>query len=253
MYILGQPASWPFFSCREMREIAVSDIHGCLKSLRALLFEQVKLSRQDHLFLLGDYVDRGPDSKGVLDLIMRMKTDGYRISPIRGNHDDIFVRLSQNCDPAEHDNWEIFGGTETLVSFDAFESGFDGIDRRYIHFMDALPYYAETASHIMVHAGVATKGDLFGDKMALLWCKDWYERMQDPNLLGGRKVVHGHVPHTRQAIEDRFRNWDIPVLPIDAGCCYAEKEGMGYLCAYDMTREKLFFQPNLDEISYMGD
>ena len=252
MYILGQPSGWPFYR-REMREIAVSDIHGCLKSFQALLFEQVKLSRQDHLFLLGDYVDRGPDSKGVLDLIMRMKADGYRISPIRGNHDDIFVRLSQNYDPAEHDNWEIFGGTETLVSFGAFETGFDGIDRRYIRFMEALPLYAETSSHILVHAGLGTKGDIFGNDLALMWMKDWYRHLEDPALLGGRKVVHGHVPHTREAIEERFRNWEIPVLPIDAGCCYVEKEGMGYLCAYDMSGEQLYFQPNLDDISYMGD
>ncbi|MEO0876095.1 MAG: metallophosphoesterase, partial [Bacteroidota bacterium] len=66
-----------------MRKFAISDIHGCLKTFEALL-DQIQFTTQDELYLLGDYIDRGPDSKGVIDLIWKMQADGYQVKCLRG-------------------------------------------------------------------------------------------------------------------------------------------------------------------------
>ena len=69
-----------------MHRFAISDIHGCAKTFEALL-DRIALSTQGELYLLGDYLDRGPDSKGVLDLIFRLQREGYAVHCLRGNHE----------------------------------------------------------------------------------------------------------------------------------------------------------------------
>ncbi|MFT5168289.1 MAG: serine/threonine protein phosphatase 1, partial [Saprospiraceae bacterium] len=61
-----------------MKQYAISDIHGCAKTFKALL-EQISFSKEDVLYLLGDYVDRGPDSKGVIDHIWQLQSEGYTV------------------------------------------------------------------------------------------------------------------------------------------------------------------------------
>ena len=66
-----------------MRKFAISDIHGCLKSFEALL-DKIQLSTSDELYILGDYIDRGPDSKGVIDYIWKLEQEGYAVKCLRG-------------------------------------------------------------------------------------------------------------------------------------------------------------------------
>ena len=73
------------------RKILIGDIHGCLATFKALL-EQINIHREtDKLFLPGDYVDRGPDSKGVIDEIISLQQTGYAVLPIRGNHEQMLI------------------------------------------------------------------------------------------------------------------------------------------------------------------
>ncbi|MCC6412552.1 MAG: metallophosphoesterase, partial [Saprospiraceae bacterium] len=65
-----------------MKKYAISDIHGCNKTFLALL-ENLDFSKADELYLLGDYVDRGPDSKGVFDTIFRLQSEGYKVQCLR--------------------------------------------------------------------------------------------------------------------------------------------------------------------------
>jgi len=69
-----------------MRQIAISDIHGCARTFQALL-DKIQLSTNDQLYLLGDYIDRGPDSKGVIDTILGLINAGYRVQTLMGNHE----------------------------------------------------------------------------------------------------------------------------------------------------------------------
>ena len=68
----------------------ISDIHGCIRTFEALL-KMLHFSISDELYLLGDYIDRGPDSKSVLDLILSMRNKGYKIAALRGNHEELLL------------------------------------------------------------------------------------------------------------------------------------------------------------------
>ena len=70
------------------KRYSISDIHGCFNTFRHLVEEGIKLTKSDQLFLLGDYVDRGPYSQEVLDYIMHLMDRGYHIFPLRGNHEN---------------------------------------------------------------------------------------------------------------------------------------------------------------------
>ncbi|MRR37497.1 serine/threonine protein phosphatase, partial [bacterium] len=67
------------------RRFVIPDIHGCALTLDRLLREVIHLKRRDELYLLGDYIDRGPRSREVLDILMGLAMKGYRVFPVRGN------------------------------------------------------------------------------------------------------------------------------------------------------------------------
>ena len=95
------------------RLIAIGDIHGCLPLLDRLL-ALIRLQPDDLLVTLGDYVDRGPDSKGVLDRLIELH-QRFQVVSIRGNHD----WLMQHCrmDPTIYRDWQRYGGVQTLQSY----------------------------------------------------------------------------------------------------------------------------------------
>ena len=96
-----------------MRIIAISDIHGFNKTFHALL-DKVGLTKDDQLFILGDNIDRGPDSKGILDTIIKLQQDGYGIKCILGNHEEMMLKAHYN--PSQSDLWLLNGGNTTLKS-----------------------------------------------------------------------------------------------------------------------------------------
>ena len=61
------------------RTFAIGDLHGCSRTFRKLILENINLQKEDELYCLGDYVDRGPDSKGVIDFILELKEKGYKV------------------------------------------------------------------------------------------------------------------------------------------------------------------------------
>ncbi|MCK5774959.1 MAG: serine/threonine protein phosphatase, partial [Bacteroidales bacterium] len=68
----------------------IPDIHGYAKTLKSLL-AQIRPAKEDHLIFLGDYIDRGPDSKGVIDEIMRLQNEGHRVTALMGNHESFLL------------------------------------------------------------------------------------------------------------------------------------------------------------------
>ncbi len=241
-----------------MRKIAISDIHGCVETFRTLLERQVKLAHDDELYLLGDYVDRGPDSKGVLDYIMQLKEAGYRLHCLKGNHEAMMHHAAH--DSREVEMWLYNGGREALVSF-----GIDDpsqIPSRYLTFIEEMDVYYEVDKFILVHAGLNFMGDQQADKgeegflwrmhnplndhNSMLWIRWWYDNI-NWNWLRDRMIIHGHTPIEADEISEMFQalNED-RVLDIDNGCFAKYREGLGQLCAFDMTQRKLYFQENID-------
>lgn len=134
------------------RVLAIGDIHGCSRAFDRLL-ESVAPGADDQLIALGDYVDRGPDSAGVLERLIRLYQAGELIA-LRGNHE---IMLLDAYDGGRWTpTWRSCGGEETLMSYGE-EPGepapIEHIPKDHLKFLedDLLPFY-ETETHIFVHA-----------------------------------------------------------------------------------------------------
>lgn len=229
-----------------MRKIAISDIHGCNRSFLALL-DQVALTTSDQLFLLGDYVDRGKDSKGVIDTILNMQQNGYKVKCLMGNHEQMMLDALADTNEEDVEIWLINGGIETLDSYKV--NGKPEIPEKHATFLENLELYCEVDEYILVHAGLNFKMPMpLSDEVSMLWIRDWYHNL-NKNWLGDRIIVHGHTPTPKVDIEKQFANLEkLPVLDIDAGCVHkGRRRGVGYLCAFDLTNKSLYFQDNMEE------
>ncbi len=220
-----------------MRILAISDIHGCLNTFKALL-RQIKFSKSDHLFLVGDFIDRGPNSKGVIDYIWELQTTGHNITCIKGNHEQMM--LDSLVDLQQARRWLHHGGSQTLDSFGV--DHLKEVTKKYIRWMQTLPHFALEEDYIFVHAGLNfDMPNPMEDKNSMLWIRNWYSDVNF-NWLGKRIIVHGHTPFKKTSIEEMFSKIDhLQVLDIDAGCCF-DYEGLGHLCAVDLTNRALYFE-----------
>lgn len=134
-----------------MRTLAIGDIHGCLHALD-LLLEVVGPRPDDLLVMLGDYVDRGPDSKGVLDRLVDLRSRCKLVS-IKGNHDLMMMQARQS--PDDFDEWLASGGRQTLQSYGADSNWSlfaEAIPAPHWQFLEACVPYHEIDTHFFVHA-----------------------------------------------------------------------------------------------------
>ena len=164
------------------RRWVIGDIHGCADTLKASIEEQIKPVPSDEIYFLGDYIDRGPKSKAVIDYIRALQKAEYFVKPLKGNHEDFLVEL---YDEELHskkkrffglrnlrgeDHGMPFGGKETLKSFHV--QNIKEIQTEYIEWMRALDHDVILEDFILVHAGLNCKiDDPFTDTKSMLWVK----------------------------------------------------------------------------------
>ena len=219
------------------RRLVVPDVHGCVKTLRRLLEETVRLERMDTVYLLGDLIDRGPDPKGVLDYVLLLRNKGYRPVALRGNHEQMLLDACH--DRSDFRLWLMNGGTTTLESFgveDACE-----IPLSYRHFLDNLPYYLILPDVVLVHAGInCAESEPFSDYTAMLWSRD---PAVDRQKLGGRRLICGHTACRR---DEALTSLAGDRVTLDNGCVYVGRTGMGCLTALDLDAGTIVFQENCD-------
>ncbi|MCS6980716.1 MAG: serine/threonine protein phosphatase [Flavobacteriales bacterium] len=239
------------------REIAIGDVHGCLKTLQALVERHIKPTSEDTLIFVGDLVDRGPDSKGVIDYVRHLNSQVCRVVTLMGNHEEVMVAAyeAQKTLPRRTlfrkpknpllQQWMQLGGRETLQSFGV--SNILEMPEEYVVWMRNMPHYYETEHFIVVHAGFNFSLDnIFEDINAMHWIRDFE---YDPVKTGGRRVVHGHVPVSLEFIEQSVNNPSFGYVCIDNGCVYRNRVGMGRLIAFDLTNPMLYLQGCLDNVS----
>ena len=136
------------------RTIAVGDIHGCLDALNALI-DAVQPDRYDTLVTLGDHIDRGPNSRGVLDRLILLAGQ-CRLVPLLGDHEEMLLEALDDITTLPR--WLRCGGVDTLRSYGWCPGGprrrlADSIPKHHREFLaDCQPYY-ETQTHLFVHAG----------------------------------------------------------------------------------------------------
>ena len=229
-----------------MPQYAIGDIHGCSKTFNELL-NKIGLNDGDELYLLGDYIDRGPDSKGVIDTIFRLKESGYQVSCLRGNHEQMLLDALFIGDNQDLDNWVNNGGKETLQSFDFKNAKI--IPPQYVAFFEALPFYIETEDLILVHAGLNFKvKNPLKDLESMLWIRNWYSLI-DTEWLNNRTIIHGHTPITIEKIEFLFEKREkLGAVNLDGSAVFSLKGRHDCaLCCLDWTNKKLYFQETIDK------
>lgn len=224
------------------RIIAVGDIHGCNNTFRELLM-CLRLKKRDTLYLLGDLIDRGPDSKGVIETILKLQHDGYDVRGILGNHEDMLLRAIETDDEDDLFLWLENGGQETLNSYSGITSPHD-IPETHISFLNSLPLYFTTRKHVLVHAGLDFQiENPFSEdgREAMLW----HRRLTvEPDKMGGKKLVVGH---TIMDINKIIESLDSNLIKLDNGCFMGKLlKGKGSLVAMDLNSGELFIQENIE-------
>ena len=224
-----------------MSKYTISDIHGCNKSFKALL-KKIDFKKEDILYLLGDYVDRGPDSKGVIDHIWFLQNEGYQVHCLRGNHED---KMLTSCKSSvDMQEWLYWGGRQTLGSFSVKAGNL--IPKKYIDWLEGLTYYIEVDKYILVHAGLNFEvEDPMNDKESMMWMRGYYPTI-NYDWLKDRIIVHGHTPISKEEIQIHLSNiTENQYINIDNGCFY-DKNGQNHLCCFELDKRTLTFQENID-------
>ncbi|OJY67537.1 MAG: serine/threonine protein phosphatase [Sphingobium sp. 66-54] len=190
------------------RAYAIGDIHGRLDLLRQLIdrIAEDDLARgpaqRTDLILLGDYVDRGPDSKGVLDFVMRLRDWWPDSTCLQGNHEEVFLMAARGDESALRFMTRI-GGRETLLSYGAAEEELDtmtlgqlrdwlvvNIPETHLEFIEGMAEKVLIGNYAFVHAGVRPRVPM-GEQEArdLRWIRDEFLTFPEPH---DYFVVHGH-------------------------------------------------------------
>lgn len=178
------------------RTIVVGDIHGCSVAFDAVI-EALKLQPTDTLVILGDFIDRGPGSRDVLERLVELKTQ-CRLVPLIGNHEEMLLAAREGKSDLKY--WKKFGGQETLDSYGGL-ADCSGIPWAHVRFIRECRLFFETETHIFVHAGVAPNLPMENQSsLDLLW-KPLVEAEAAPHY-SGKTVIVGHTPQRSGRVLD---------------------------------------------------
>jgi len=201
---------------------AIGDIHGRVDLLSKLLVDlearaaaDTRDGRAPIVIFLGDYVDRGPDSREVIDMMLAGRPLGYERRFLRGNHEQAMMAFA--AAPLENRAWLLQGGAETLLSYgvtppspinatreDWLKAAAElnaALPADHRAFLDGLERYVELGGYAFVHAGVdagralehQTDDDLY-------WSR---ERFLNSKRRFSHRIVHGHTPSAEPYADDR--------------------------------------------------
>jgi serine/threonine protein phosphatase 1 len=222
-------------------DYAIGDIHGCLEKLERLLTLIRYDPAADRVIFLGDYIDRGPQSKGVIDFLLRLQRENPANIFLMGNHEDNFLHYIQVCLIDAANDWLIEpffagGGIATLQSYvPQMRNPYDqrlitAVPPEHLTFLANLRLYWTDEDYIAVHAGVRPRIPLQQQSENDLL------RIRGPFLHTshglGKCVVFGHTPFP--AVRR-----DADKIGIDTGACYTDM-GYGKLTALCLQTQQIF-------------
>ncbi len=224
-----------------MARYAATDLHGCLHTLRYLLEHRLPLAPDDELFLLGDYVNKGPDSRGVLDYLMELPQRGFRVHCLRGNHDQELLDAARGL---KHRSWATAANRQlTLAGFGVRRP--EDIPEKYVRWLDELPHQLDIPGFTLVHAGYNFR--LPPQQMRVDWgtMLNVKQFAYDASRLQGQRLLHGHVPTPIAEVERRVRH-RAGAIGLDTGCVYRHNPELAHLAALNLDTFELTLQPNLE-------
>ncbi len=201
-------------------KVAIGDVHGCLKELRTLIEDKLKIGKEDQLYFVGDLITKGPDSLGTIEYLMNLKKEGYQIASVLGNHEYRILNLYHHDFPLLDSYLEHYRATDIL----------EGEVNEIMDFLSSFPYYIDLGDFVIVHSELGPSAHygqldaraMFGaEKFSPLYASQDFEN---------KIQVFGH---RARKFEDIL--YDTMLIPnqigIDGGCVYPE---YGYLCALDL-------------------
>jgi predicted phosphodiesterase len=218
-----------------MKCYVFGDIHGCSTEIQCMI-ESLPLATSDRLVFLGDYVDRGYDSKGVVTYLLALKKDAQQeIIFLKGNHEDMF--LSYLGLQGHHGDMFLFnGGEATLMSYgvsakkDLKEKILAAIPKTHLEFFETLKAYYVMDAFLCVHAGInPSKALEEQSEEELFWIRDAFILRSHPLPY---TVLFGHTPHQEVFCDLPYK------IGLDTGLVYGNK-----LSCLE-TSEKILFQLN---------
>lgn len=216
------------------RMLVISDIHGELEKFDGLLAAVGYNPEKDQLILLGDYVDRGPNARGVIEKVIALKEAGALV--LKGNHEDLMIKALTTQEERAWKRWaQINGGDMTLRSYGFTEADFavdenaetfiqptlqSEILTQHLAFITNLETYIETEDYIFVHAGVQPGTPVSEtDPHTLMWIRDEFHT----GYSGHKIVVFGHTStETLHGDPDNFHVYFgmNRIIGIDGGAVY---------------------------------
>ena len=234
-----------------MNIFAIGDIHGCLKQLISLQKKILNTKGfnkdNDLLVYIGDYIDRGPHSKDVINQIIKFQNENIKSVFLMGNHEQVMIDfLFNKINNLKY--WLNLGADQTFKSYkievaEFIKDGFgdDKIDRlrsvllnelsdEHIHFLKNLRLSYSVGNYLFVHGGINPEKTLKDqDKMDLLWSRS--EKFFDKNFKFEKIIVHGHTP------EEKVINFPYRIN-VDIGCFFSGK--LSCVCLNDKDKKREF-------------
>lgn len=166
------------------RTLAIGDVHGCYRALTRMV-EDLQITRQDTVILLGDLVDHGPGSREVLDYLLLLR-ENCQLICLMGNHDEMMRNAISGRGPVQA--WRDAGGQATLKSYGG---SFEHVPPEHIRFLLELRPYHETDRAIFVHASLEPEVSLRNQTADYLrWKKLGGSEKPHPS---GKRVICGHT------------------------------------------------------------
>ncbi|MDR1761423.1 MAG: metallophosphoesterase [Bacteroidales bacterium] len=218
------------------RILAISDIHGCYTTFMALI-EQLHLQKSDNLFITGDMINRGKGTKKLIKTLIALKTGGYHIFPIRGNHEEMLITTFA------------LPTSELLIRSKKYNNEWlidkkDGsIKTEFFKFFVELPYFYSVDSMYFVHGGFNfSLANPFKNTVSMLNYRGTYNQSLLPPAM---RIVHGHTPMPFETITQTIA-CNERVINIDNGCVLKNTAYFGNLLCLDAQNMELFVQPNIE-------
>lgn len=206
------------------RLIAIGDIHGCHIALERLL-ELVAPTPKDIVVTLGDYVDRGPNSRQVIEILVNLRQKTQLVGLI-GNHEEMMLEVIR--DGVAPQGWLKYGGVETLDSY-GFDGGLDFLPQSHEDFFDSLGDYFEYGDYFFTHAAYDPDTPLEHQPTEMLRWYNLSDGYPAPHVSGKTAVV-GHTAMKDGEILDIGHLLDIDTF------CY----GGGWLTAIDLYSRQIW-------------
>ncbi len=212
-----------------MSVFAIGDVHGCAEELDELL-GMLPIKDDSTVIMLGDYIDRGPFSRRVIETLIEWKSK-HNFVTLSGNHEEMLREFLDGTNPQRVARFILNGGSSTLADF-ADEHGEWVVPRSHVTFLEELKLWHETEDHFFVHAGVPDMAlkdlDPVRDRDELLWIR---RAFINNTRKWEKRIVHGHTPVNAVEVSAARIN-------VDTACAYG-----GFLTAIELPSHRIYSVP----------